>query len=149
MIFAGKAQTEVPSCCGEQSTETNARALAHAHDRITWSQGGAKTPWIENCRRPESSTCLEILYIPFNQGQRPTSLIITLLSLPAGIEKATMELGWCVENKEDLNCDWEFNPLGGGEWSYLILDSFLCCISFHWKWILVSIPVQKHLWYLI
>lgn len=49
--------------------------------------------------------------------------------MPAGIEKATTELGWCVENKEDLNCDGEFNPLGGEKWSYLILDSF--CPVFH------------------
>lgn len=136
-------------------TGTRTRACAHTQtcphirtqDRITWSQGGAKTPQITNRLQPASSTCGNIAD-PFNQGHLPTSLIITLLSLPAGIEKATMELGWCVENKEDLNCDWEFNPLGG-KMKLSDLRQLLSCISFHRKWILLSVPFQKHHWYLI
>lgn len=42
---------------------------------------------------------------PSHQGQLATSLIITLLTLPAGIENATPLLRWCVGNENEEHLD--------------------------------------------
>lgn len=97
---------------------------------ITWSPGGAKMLWIRSVGHI-TRAAHAWKYTPFNQGQRLTPLIITLLSLPAGIEKGTLQLRWCVENKKHLNRDGELDPFDKRE--NLIWDSF-CPVFHHLLW---------------
>lgn len=82
-------------------------------------------------------------YIPLNQGQLPTSLIITLLALPAGLDKVTQQLGWCAENEEHLNSEWELDPFEKKEpvWSSTAFVLHFTIRS--GKWVLMSNPLQK------
>lgn len=81
-------------------------------DMITLSAGGAKMPLGYLQARSGTSGNSET---PSNQGQLSTSLIITLLTLPAGIEKDKSLLRWCAgnENEEHLTGSRVPDPFSG------------------------------------
>lgn len=81
-------------------------------DMITLSAGGAKM--LLRYLQPRSGTSRNS-ETPSNQGQLATSLIITLLTLPAGIEKDKSLLRWCAgnENEEHLTGSRVPDPFSG------------------------------------
>lgn len=71
-------------------------------DMITLSAGGAKKlrEYLQLRARAQAKW-----RTPSNQGQLATSLIITLLTLPAGIQNATPLLRWCDRNENEEHLD--------------------------------------------
>lgn len=78
-------------------------------------------------------------YIPFNQGQLPTSLIITLLSEPAGLHKACRSMHDALKMRSISTVTENWNQFLKKR-AYLILDSF--CPVFHHQLWKVSINVN-------
>lgn len=88
------------------------------------SDGGNGLTW-SPCQQVELKCCANTFNrthahkrkqrTPSNQGQLATSLIITLLTLPAGIENTMPLLRWCVgnENEEHLHGSRVPDPFRG------------------------------------